>query len=163
MSRKRCNRRKYALVNPIEFAITGACVTSDKALQALSFRELAAIDAFRTGKARAQEWCDLADMLNIAETLSREGIGPEAMPDVEAAQKALAEAHERHHIEGRALLLRGPELQALRDAWEFHDLQRRSIPRATYERAIELTHRRIQSAGPGVVVLKGEALSGGAA
>jgi anthranilate/para-aminobenzoate synthase component I len=152
MSRKRTNRRRYALVNPIEFAIVGAALTDEATLDKLRFRELAAIEAFRTGKAGKQEWCDLADMLNICETLSRAGVGPEALESCEQAQQALAEAHERHHKEGRALLLRGVELQALRDAYEFHDLQRQSIPRADYERAITKTHDRIRSGDPKVRV-----------
>jgi hypothetical protein len=150
--RKQTKRKHYRLVNPIQFAMEGAAITSDAMLQRLAFRELAAIEAFRTGKAGRQEWCDLADMLNICETLIDGGIGPEARESCEAAQAALAEAHERHHKEGRSLLLRGPEFQALRDAWEYHDLQRRSIPRADYERAITKTHDRIRSSHPSLRV-----------
>jgi hypothetical protein len=152
MSRKRTNRRRYALVNPIEFAIVGAALTDEATLDKLRFRELAAIEAFRTGKAGKQEWCDLADLCNIAETFCRDGVGPEALETVEAAQEALAEAHSRHHKEGRALLLRGPELQSLRDVFAYHDLQRQSVSRAEYERTIVKTHDRIRSGDPNVRV-----------
>lgn len=146
------HRRRYALVNPIKFAMEGAAIISDDALKSLHQFELTAIECFRTGTARRQEWMDIADMLNICETMAEAGIGPEALESCRVAQQALSDAHERHHAYGAALTLRGPELVALRDAWEFHDLQRRSIPRADYERYIKRTHDRIRSAHPSVKV-----------
>ena len=46
----------------------------------------------------------------------------------------------------------GPELQALRDGYQFHDLQRQSISRSRYERAIVTTANRIRSAHPSLKV-----------
>ena len=46
----------------------------------------------------------------------------------------------------------GPQLIALRELAEWHDLQRRSIARSEYERFIVLTANRIRSSHPDVKV-----------
>lgn len=151
MSRKRTRRKHFALVNPIEHAIAGAAITDGSLLDKLRVRELSAIEAFRTGRATAQEWRDLADLLNICETLATDGIGPEAMEPCQRAQDALGEAHRRLQEHGR-LAMTGPELQALRDAYDYADLQRISISRLRYEQAIKRTADRIRSSHPSVKV-----------
>lgn len=156
MTRKRTRRRHYALVNPITYATEGAAITPEPALNKLRLRELAAIEAFRTGAAGRQEWLDLADMLNICETLALGGVGPEALDACEAAQEALAQAHDRYH-RGGSLSLSAAGLQALRDSYEYHDLQRQSVPRGDYERAIKKTADRIRSGNPKVRVCMAEA------
>lgn len=150
--RKRTRRRVYALVNPIELAIAGAAITDTRLLDQLRIRELSALEAFRTGQAGRQDWRDLADMLNIAETMARSGIGPEVLPVCDRAQQALAAAHARHQAHGRPGV-DGTGLQALRELAEYHDLQRASVSRAEYERAIKATADRIRGAAPDVKVL----------
>lgn len=152
MSRKKCNRRRYKLVNPVTFVLDGIAVTPKALLDKLRFRELSAIEAFRTGKAGKQEWLDIADLLNICETLSRDGVGPEALEPCLRAQEALGAAHARYFGKQGSLVLTGPELQALREAYEYADLQRVSIPRSQYEHAIEKTANRIRSSDPSIRV-----------
>ena len=67
------------------------------------------------------------------------------------AQDALGHAHTRHKA-GKPLLFTGPELQAVRNSYEFHDLQRQSVSRSQYEQAIEKTANRIRSAHPDLKV-----------
>lgn len=150
--RKHAKRKVWGLVNPIAHAIAGAAITDTADLDKLRLRELSAIEAFRTGKAGKQEWLDIADMLNICETLATEGIGPEAQEPCQKAQEALQAAHARYFGKGQTLTLTGPELQALRDAYEFHDLQRQSVSRSRYEQAIQKTANRIRSAHPSLKV-----------
>jgi hypothetical protein len=149
--RKRCKRKVWGLLDPIAHAVSGAGITDTASLDKLRLRELAAIESFRIGRAGKQEWMDLADMLNISETLSRDGVGPEALEPCERAQQALADAHARFFGKPGALVLTGPELQSLRDAYEYHDLQRASIARSQYEQAIKKTGNRLRS-GHGVKV-----------
>ena len=59
MSRKRCVRRVWALVNPITHAIEGARMTPEEVLDSVRLRELAAVDAFAHGHAALQHWHDL--------------------------------------------------------------------------------------------------------
>lgn len=133
--RKQCKRKVYALVNPIKHAIEGASITPEDHLQTLRLRELAAIEAFAKGMATEAEWRDVCAMLNLAEVLAKRGVGPEAQPYCAALQEHLVDAVNRYRTKNR-MATTGPGLQAMRDVFEFHDLQRQSISRSEYERAI---------------------------
>ncbi|MEJ7932563.1 hypothetical protein WG922_21515 [Ramlibacter sp. AN1015] len=150
--RKRCKRKVYGLVNPILHALQGAAITDVAALNKLRVREVRALEAFQFGRADLRDWQDLVDMLNIAETMARGGIGPEVLPVCEQAQEALLQAGERQRA-GKRMGVDGPGLVALRELAEYHDLQRTSVSRAEYERAITRTSNRIRGAAPEVKVL----------
>lgn len=150
--RKRCNRKVWAKVNPIQHAIDGAAVTTQHKLDQLRVRELGAIDAFTRGAASLADWRDLTNMLNLCETMAREGIGPEALPACAEAQKHLVESAHRFERTGK-MGTTGPGIQAFRTLYEYHDLQRQSISRAEFERMIRLTSARIKSRGRGVEVM----------
>jgi hypothetical protein len=152
MSRKRTRRKVYQLVNPITHAIAGACITDTAALDKIRLSELTSLEAFRTGHATKHDWRVLADMLNVSETLARDGIGPEAMGANLSAQEALGAVQDRSKQHNGRLVLTGPELQALRDAFEYADLQRSSISRSRLEDAIRRTAARIASAHTSVKV-----------
>lgn len=147
--KKLCRRKHYALINPIQHAVEGAALTPESLLQPLRLRELAAIQAMVTGKATLQEWQDLADMLNLCETMERGGVGPEALPSCAKAQEALIQAAKRYESTQR-MGLTAEGLQAIRDVYQYHDLQRQSVSRGQYERWIDPTRRRIKSAAPEV-------------
>ena len=151
MTRKKCKRKVWALIDPVALAIAGAAITDTASLDKLRMLELSAIEAFARGRATPDDWRAIADMLNICETMARDGIGPEALPSCMLAQIALGEAHSRFK-EGRPLLFKGPELNAVRDAFAYHDLQRSSISRSQYEHAIKKTGDRIRSAHPSLKV-----------
>lgn len=151
MTRKKCRRKVWALIDPIAHAIAGAAITDTASLDKLRMLELSAIEAFAKGHATREDWRALADMLNICETMARDGIGPEALPSCMLAQIALGEAQSRYK-DGRPLLFKGPELNAVRDAFAYHDLQRSSISRSQYEQAIAKTANRIRSSHPSLKV-----------
>lgn len=144
MSRKRCVRKVWALINPVEHAINGAGITSRADLDALLTREIGSLNAFTNGSATIRHWSDMANLNNLTQTLAGMGVGREAMPDAHKAEAGLIEAAERFHRTGK-MGLGGPAIQALRDVIEWHDLQRSSIPRSQYEEAIRLTAARIKS------------------
>ncbi len=149
MSRKICRRRHYALMNPIGLAIAGATITPESDLDKLRLRELSAIESFAKGSATPNEFRDLCDMLNLAETMGLSGIGPEVLTVCEQVQAELLAAKERYEATGR-MGLTGAGLRALRDLYAFHDLQRTAVDRSQYERAIKKTRDRIRSAHPSV-------------
>ena len=152
MSRKHTRRKVYALTNPITLAIAGAAVTDTASLDRLRMLELTALESFRMGRATKSDWKALADVLNIAQTMAESGIGQEVLGVCARAQEALSETHDRFKRTGR-LGFSGPELQALRELLEYHDLQRTSVSRSQYERSIKRTADRIRSAAPEVRVL----------
>jgi hypothetical protein len=151
MTRKKTRRKHWNLVNPILHAIQGAAITDAASLNELRKREYLAVEAFRTGKATKDDWRSLADMLNLCETMALGGIGPEALEACGRAQEALGNAQQRYKA-GKSLGFTGPELTAMREVYEYHDLQRQSVSRSEYERAIQTTANRIRSAHPSVKV-----------
>lgn len=150
--RKHCRRKIYSLVNPISLAIDGVRTTPQSALNDLRLRELAAIESFAKGKATLQDWCDINAMLSVAETMALAGVGPEALVDCEAAQKALIEAARRFEAT-RRMGTTGPGIQAFRGLFEVHDLQRQSVQRSDYEKLIQKSLHRIRSKAKEVIEL----------
>lgn len=147
MSRKKCHRKVWPLVNPVSMAILGVQPADENILNEIRLRNLSAIEAFAKGVATPADWRTVADCLNVAETMAKGGIGPEVLEPCKAVQQALGEAHRRFKQVGR-LGLSGPEIQALRELHEYHDLQMQSVTRAEFERWIQKTAARIRSAHP---------------
>ena len=152
MSRKRCKRKVWNLVNPIQHAIDGAGITTDDVLVELRTRELGAIDAFARGKAGLQEWHDITQMLNVCECMAINGIGIEALDTCQKAQEALKESADRFERTGK-MGTTGTGLQAFRDLYEYHDLQRKSIARSEYDKQIKLTRNHLVSKSKRVEVI----------
>jgi len=149
--RKKCKRRVWSTdINPIAHAISGAGITDKKSLDKLRLSELSAIDNMARGRGTAEDWRWLADVVNIAETMGRHGIGPEVLPYCEVVQAALLEAAERYQKTGK-MGLSGVGLSKFKELWAYHDLQRTSVARSEYERMIEKTANYIRSKGRDVV------------
>lgn len=146
MTRKRTHRKVYALVNPILHAIEGCAITDTRLLDRLRMAELSALDSFKRGTPTIQDWKSMSDLMNLAEVMALDfGIGPEVLPvcaRVEQALRACAERHLNRGIIGRV----AGEYEALAELCAFHDLQRASIPRSTYERAIARTIAKVRNA-----------------
>lgn len=144
MSRKRCTRKVWKLVNPISFAIAGASITPRNELDQLLARELSSLDDMTHGRASLAQWHDMANVVNVCETLAHQGVGPEALETCRLAQDELIESAKRFQATGK-MGLTGAGIQYLRDLIEYHDLQRASIARSEYEKAIRLTAARVKS------------------
>jgi hypothetical protein len=150
--RKRTRRNHYPLVDCVAHALTGAAITDTKALDKIRLSELSALESFRTGAATKHDWRVLADLCNVQESMCDMGIGPEALPACLAAQEALGACQDRSKKHGGRLVFTGPELQAMREAYEYADVQRASISRSKFEQAIKRTADRIRSAASCVKV-----------
>ena len=141
------------MIDPLRHAILGAGITEPHLLDKLRLRELAAIEAMSKGNGTTVEWQELADMMNICEVMASQGIGPEALPHCQQAQEALTEAAKRFEKTKR-MGLSGLGLKAIREVYEYHDLQRSSVPRSVYEQMIVKTRNRIKSKSKEVVEIK---------
>ena len=149
--RKKCKRKVWSTsINPIAHAIAGASIADDQSLNKLRLCELAAIDAMTKGMGTPHDWRWIADVLNIAETMAKHGIGPEVLDACKDAQNALLEAKERYDKTGK-MGLSGVGIKAVKDLWEYHDLQRTSVARSVYEQMIQKTMNNIMSRGKDVV------------
>jgi len=111
---------------------------------------LSAIDAMTKGMGTTEDWRWLADVVNIAETMGKSGIGPEVLPYCKDVQQALLEAAERYQKTGK-MGLSGVGISKIKELWEYHDLQRTSIARSEYEKMIRKTANYIKSHGKDVV------------
>ena len=151
--RKKCKRVVRPLINPIAMAIEGAGISDKESLDKLRLRELAAIEAMAKGVGTRQEWQDLADMVNLCESMARAHIGIEALEATEAAQKALIEVHARMAKTDGRMVLKAAELKALRDVFEYHDLQRSNVARSVYEAHIVKVTNKIKTGHKDVVVV----------
>jgi hypothetical protein len=150
--RKKCRRKHWNLLDPIAHAIAGAAITDQQSLNKLRMLELSAIEAMSKGQGTVTDWQNLVDMLNICEMMALQGIGPEALNACEIAQKALSDAAKRYEAIQR-MGLTGQGIQAIREVYSYHDLQRTSISRSQYERIIDKTRNHLKSRSEIVMVL----------
>tara|TARA_R110000868_G_scaffold409618_1_gene695482 strand:+ start:462 stop:920 length:459 start_codon:yes stop_codon:yes gene_type:complete len=151
--RKKCRRKVYQLLDCVSHAIAGAAITTDEQLKLLKDKELAAIEAIRTGNATVYTWQELVDMNNICQVMARQGIGPEALVDCMIAEIELKHAAKRFEATGR-MLLTGTGLRAINEVLEWHHLQRTSISRSEYERMIDKTRNKLRSRSKDVTVIQ---------
>jgi len=151
--KKRCNRKIWSTsINPIAHAIAGASFVDDQALNKLRLGELTSLESIAKGTGTVDDWKTLVDMMNIAETMGKNGIGPEILPWCAQAQQGLKDAARRYEKTGK-MGLSGPSIQALREVYQYHDIQRTSISRAKYEQMIEKTRRALINRQGSVVEL----------
>lgn len=151
--RKTCKRKHYVPVNPITYAISGAAISHGKDVEMARGRELSAIEAFQRGRATLQEWRDLDAMLSLSEMLARMKVGrEEMMPACADAEAVLIAAALRFEATGR-MEMDAAGVHAMRELWQYHDLQRGSVARSVYEAAIKKAADRTRSKAPGVIEL----------
>ena len=143
--KKHTKRKVYGLIyDPMAYVTAGVSPTSDTQLDKLRARELSAIELLAKGSGGISEWRDVTDMLNIAETMGKCGIGPEVLPVCEQAQTELLAAAKRFELT-RRMGLTATGLAAIRELFAYHDAQRTAITRGEYERAIQTTVNRVRS------------------
>lgn len=148
--RKKCRRKVYQLVNPIQYALEGAAVVEDNLILELRIKELNAIDSMTKGTGTVDDWLILNEMMNLSEVMSKSGIGKEVFDVCNKAQQELMLAAKRFEKTGK-MGLTGQGIQIMRDLYQYHDIQRKSISRAEYEKAIQKTINLIKGKSKNVV------------
>ena len=104
----------------------------------------------KRGLATVEDWRILTDMMNIAEVMGTQGIGPEVLPWCQQAQESLLKAARRYEA-SKVMGLDGQGIRALTEVYEYHDAQRTAVARSVYEQMIEKTRNYIRSHGKDVV------------
>ena len=112
---------------------------------------MAALQAFADGAATSDDWNSVNALVRLTESLIGMGVGAEATVDALRTDAALDRAHERYAM-GLPMTASQTDVKTFRDLYQYHDLQRSSIDRSMYERAIVATLGKIRGAGPGVRV-----------
>lgn len=142
--KKVTKRKVWKRVNTIAHVMEGLSPIPESRLDKLRQRELIAIDAFAKGGATVTEWDDIYTMALLSLTMAKGGVGPEALPSAEAAISALKEDMQRFERTGK-MGTTAAGLQAFRDVYGYHDLQRQSITLREYERHIRATVNLVRS------------------
>ena len=142
--RKRTKRKMWNLIDPITHAIVGAAITHRDKLDKLRMLEYSALEAITKGQGTVADWRALVDVLNLAEMMGKNGVGPEVLPICEKAQNSLHKAAMRYQ-ETMRMGLDGEGIKACRDLIEYADLQQGSISRSEFERYIQKTKDHIRS------------------
>jgi len=87
-------------------------------------------------------------LIKQAEKKLAQVFGP--ISESKEAQEALLQAAQRYE-KTKVMGLSGLGIKAIKNVWEFHDLQRTSIARSEYEKMIKKTADYIRSHGKDVV------------
>lgn len=95
-------------------------------------------------------WSLVNPINHVIEGMANDGIGPEVLEACKHAQEAMLGAAKRYELTKR-MGLTGEGLQAVRELYEYHDLQRTSISLGEYEKSITKTMNRVRSKAPGVI------------
>jgi hypothetical protein len=151
--RKSTKRKFWALLDPIAHGIVGASYTPRHLLDKLRLIEYAALESITKGNGTVQDWRTLVDVMNLAEMMAKNGVGPEVLPVCEKAQESLHKAAMRYQTTLK-MGLDGVGIQAIRDLLEYADLQQGSITRAEFERYVQKTQNYIKSNGNLVVEIE---------
>lgn len=149
--KKKKYKPKPVIQDLIAHVIAGAAITDRKALNQLRMSELSALEAMIKGYGTIADWRTLVDLLNIAETMGRNGIGPEVLPVCEIVQASMIKTAAHYEKTGR-MVLDSAGIQAIRELIEYADLQQSSIPRAEFEKMIVKTRNYIAN-GKNVIAL----------
>jgi hypothetical protein len=148
--RKKCRRKVYPLLNSLAHGLAGAAISDDAALNKLGLCELSAIDSMTKGVGTPEDFRWLCDVINIGETMGKNGIGPEILPHCQEAQDELLKAAKRYQ-ETKKMVLSGIGIRAIKEVWAYHEAQRTSVARSEYEKAIKQTANKIRSRANDVV------------
>ena len=142
--RKTTKRKHWNLIDSVTHAIIGAAITQRDKLDKLRMLEYSALDSMTKGSGTVTDWRTMVDVLNLAEMMGKNGIGPEVLPICEKAQNSLHKAAMRYQ-ETMRMGLDGEGIKACRDLIEYADLQQGSISRSEFERYIQKTKDHIRS------------------
>lgn len=149
MKRRPFQSRWSRDANLLARVVTGVLPTPEGLLERQRMAEYQALEAFAKGRATPDDFRTLADVLNVAETFARNGVGPEVLETIEQAQRELISAKGNFDTYGK-LHVNPAGMVFLRDLLEYAELQRTAVDWQTYAKMIEKTHNRIRSAHPDV-------------
>lgn len=136
--RKGTKRRVYKrldLESMLKLASIKAALILPKELQELRDMELGHMNAIRSGAGAMRDLVEVESMADISIEMASRGIGTEVLVSAKLLKLEIGAAKVMLEQKGRCVLS-GAGLRAMQDTHEYHNLQRQSIPRKTYEDCI---------------------------
>jgi hypothetical protein len=142
--RKQTRRKIWNLENPINIAMHKAGLVSLEKSQEIMDIEMDSLNRFRNGQADMHDWNILASLTNMAEIMSKDGIGTEVLEFSEAGQQALKRSATFYKKSGK-FLLDATGITALQDLIEYAHLQRQSVSTGNMESYLKTIIGRVNS------------------
>lgn len=152
MSKRKAYRPRQMSLNPMRVAINRAATLTKQERGMIMGEARPSFDRLREGRANRQDWCYLADAANVGEALSGIGIcsdeaSRKILMDMQLALKSIAERVNA----SKCWTARGPELSAILEGLDRHELQLQFCSLAELQRAVDITRKQIQAARDGRV------------
>lgn len=140
---RKAYRPKHVATDPVERAIAMVSVPPLQSQAALIGPIREALDNLRRGAGTVPDWNCLADAHNVALALAALRIANDHRDTLVAGCRALRDLSDRVNA-GGSWTLRGPELAALQDAVEIHEIQLGLASQREIRDAIEAVQRTVR-------------------
>lgn len=144
---KKKYRPREVIPNPIAYVLSGMIAPTEGIKNTLKVNYHWAMSSITKGTGTKDDWQEISNIINMSIILCERGFGEEYMPVLKKAADALNNARDRVKNEGKSLLFRGDEMQAVNDGLELHDAQLditlvRDVELAVQEVEKRLRHRK---------------------
>ena len=149
MKKRSSYKPKPIKTDPMRAALARQCVLSEDERLIVMREARPALERVRLGTFDRQDWAYLADAANVGEALTTIGICSDA-PSVallSAMQQSLKGIAERAN--GGKWVARGPELVALKDGLDRHEIQLEFCSLHELRRAVEMVQKNVRAAREG--------------
>lgn len=149
MKKRSAYRPKPIKTDPMRAALARQCVLTDDERLIVMREARPALERIRLGTFDRQDWAYLADAANVGEALANIGICSDApsvalLQDMQQALKAIAE-----RANGGKWVARGPELVALKDGLDRHEIQLEFCSLHELRRAVAMVEANVRAARAG--------------
>ncbi len=141
---KKKYRPKGVVLNPIEYVISGMKPPTEDVKTKLKVAYHWAMASLTKGNGTPDDWQEVTNTLNVAMVLCEKGFGREYLPSLSNAADALVRMRDRFKQEGKSLLFRADEMQAVNEALALHDAQLEATLVKDVELAVKEVERRLR-------------------
>ena len=136
-------RPKYVARNVLSTIFGGMSGDHAEHLRTIQIRNHRALAEMAQGRGTREQWDELVGAANMANVMCEQGIGNEYRAITIAARDALLEVGKRI-VKTERVILKGDELNAIREGLLCHDAQLENVRAIDVERACREVERRVR-------------------
>jgi len=136
-------RPKYVARNVLSTIFGGMSGDHAEHLRTIQIRNHRALAEMAQGRGTREQWDELVGAANMANVMCEQGIGNEYRAITIAARDALLEVGKRI-VKSDRVILKGDELNAIREGLLCHDAQLENVRAIDVERAYQEVERRVR-------------------
>lgn len=136
-------RPKYVARNVLSTIFGGMSGDHAEHLRTIQIRNHRALAEMAQGRGTREQWDELVGAANMANVMCEQGIGNEYRAITIAARDALLEVGKRI-VKTERVILKGDELNAIREGLLCHDAQLENVRAIDVERACQEVERRVR-------------------